>query len=149
MLSTVFLLTGQAIVVSKHRGLAHINYPRLYADNAEMAASPAAVTFNCVQRVPDVGKIMTFISEAVFDSSRTDRTVLLGLKHPFLATGAVASYVVSRIAYTRGYASGVPSKVAKFSFILRAKFLTHPDRETTPLCASPSSRLCSCVHDGY
>ncbi|KAJ6454549.1 hypothetical protein C8R47DRAFT_1167030 [Mycena vitilis] len=102
MLSTVFLLLGQTIVVSKHRRLARIDYPRLYADNAEMAASPAAVTFNCVQRAHQ--NTLENIPQMYL------MTVLLGLKYPTVAAAALGSWVISRIAYTRGYASGVPAK---------------------------------------
>jgi len=39
------------------------------------------------------------------------RTVVLGLKHPAVAASALGAWVLSRIAYTVGYASGIPAKV--------------------------------------
>ncbi|KAJ6481757.1 hypothetical protein C8R45DRAFT_1002945, partial [Mycena sanguinolenta] len=50
LLSSVFLLTWQGIKVGGARKAANIAYPRLYAEKAEMDASPAALKFNCVQR---------------------------------------------------------------------------------------------------
>jgi len=102
LLSTVVLLTGQGIAVSKNRRLAGIEYPRLYAEKAEMAASPAAVKFNCVQRAHQ--NTLENIPQVYL------MTVVLGLRHPTLAASALALWVVSRVAYTLGYASGEPSK---------------------------------------
>lgn len=42
------------------------------------------------------------------------RTVVLGLKHPAVAASALGAWVLSRIAYTVGYASGIPAKVCIF-----------------------------------
>ncbi|KAF7329928.1 hypothetical protein MKEN_00256700 [Mycena kentingensis (nom. inval.)] len=102
LVSTVFLLGGQTAAVSKHRRLAKIAYPRLYADNAEMAASPAAVKFNCVQRAHQ----NTIENLALIYMM----TVVLGLTRPKLAAAGLASWVVSRVFYTIGYASGIPAK---------------------------------------
>ncbi|KAJ6591147.1 hypothetical protein DFH09DRAFT_1306774 [Mycena vulgaris] len=106
VVSSVFLLVGQTIVVGRARGAARIEYPRLYADKAEMAASPAALKFNCAQRahqntVENIASVYAM-------------TLVLGLTHPRLAAGALASWVVSRIAYTAGYASGNPAKRNNF-----------------------------------
>ncbi|KAJ7177904.1 hypothetical protein C8R46DRAFT_666591 [Mycena filopes] len=102
LFSTILLLQGQAITVSRHRKRAGIEYPRLYADKAEMAASPAAQAFNCAQRahqntLENVGTMYLM-------------TVILGLRHPTLAAAALGSWVISRVAYTVGYSSGVPAK---------------------------------------
>ncbi|KAJ6588510.1 hypothetical protein B0H19DRAFT_1099757 [Mycena capillaripes] len=102
MLSTVFLLTGQSITVSRHRKLANIEYPKLYADSAEMAASPAAYKFNCVQRAHQ--NTLENIPQVWL------MTVILGVKQPVLAASGLGLWVLSRIAYTRGYASGVPAQ---------------------------------------
>ncbi|KAJ7859583.1 hypothetical protein B0H13DRAFT_2356063 [Mycena leptocephala] len=110
LLSTVFLLIGQSATVSKHRRLAKIDYPRLYADNTEMANSPAAIRFNCVQRAHQ--NTLENIPQIYL------MTVLVGVKQPVLAASAVGLWVVSRIVYTRGYASGNPAKRnSKFSMM--------------------------------
>ncbi|KAJ7044641.1 hypothetical protein C8F04DRAFT_1069034 [Mycena alexandri] len=102
LFSTVFLLTGQTITVSKNRRLAGIEYPRLYADKAETAASPAAMKFNCAQRAHQ--NTLENIPTVYL------MTTILGLKHPVLAAAALGSWVVSRVAYTVGYASGNPAQ---------------------------------------
>ncbi|KAJ7780932.1 hypothetical protein B0H16DRAFT_602449 [Mycena metata] len=102
LFSTVLLLTGQSTAVGQHRGLAKIEYPRLYADKAETAASPAAMRFNCVQRAHQ--NTLENIPTVYL------MTTILGLKHPVLAAAALGSWVISRVAYTIGYASGTPAK---------------------------------------
>ncbi|KAJ7099715.1 membrane-associated proteins in eicosanoid and glutathione metabolism [Mycena epipterygia] len=102
LVSTVFLLTGQSITVARNRKPAGVEYPRLYAEKAEMAASPAAVKFNCVQRAHQ--NTLENIAQVYM------MTLVLGLKHPHVAASALAGWVVSRIAYTVGYASGNPPK---------------------------------------
>ncbi|KAJ7701795.1 membrane-associated proteins in eicosanoid and glutathione metabolism [Mycena rosella] len=104
--STAFLLLGQTIVVSRARGAAGIPYPTLYADKAEMAASPAAVKFNCAQRAHQ----NTLESIAMIYMS----TAVLGLRYPVLAASSLGLWVVSRVAYTIGYASGDPAKRTNF-----------------------------------
>ncbi|KAJ6610505.1 hypothetical protein B0H10DRAFT_1811569, partial [Mycena sp. CBHHK59/15] len=101
--STVFLLVGQAVTVGRHRKAAKIDYPRMYADNQEMAASPAAMKFNCAQRAHQ--NTLENIPQIY------GMTVILGLKYPIAAATALGMWVVSRIAYTVGYASGNPAKV--------------------------------------
>ncbi|KAJ7701804.1 membrane-associated proteins in eicosanoid and glutathione metabolism [Mycena rosella] len=100
LVSTVFLITGQVIAVSQHRKAAGIPYPHLYADKAEMAASPAAVKFNCVQRAHQ--NTLEKIAQMYM------MTAVLGLRHPVLAAAALGAWVASRVAYTVGYASGTP-----------------------------------------
>jgi len=113
LLSTVFLLTGQTIVVSKHRKAAGIEYPRLYAEKAEMAASPAAFKFNCVQRAH--ANTLENIPQVYL------MTIVLGLKHPVVAASALGMWVLSRVFYTRGYASGIPAE--RNNFLTRITYL--------------------------
>ncbi|KAF7342013.1 hypothetical protein MVEN_01788500 [Mycena venus] len=101
LLSTVFLLTYQTILVSKHRKLAKIEYPRLYAEKAEMDASPAAIKFNCVQRAH--ANTLENIPQVYM------MTILLAAKQPVVAASALGLWVVSRVVYTRGYSTGNPS----------------------------------------
>ncbi|KAJ7777881.1 hypothetical protein DFH07DRAFT_1036137 [Mycena maculata] len=94
LVSTVVLLRYQAYSVSKSRKIAGIEYPQLYAEKSEMAASPAAVAFNCSQRahqntLEDIAQIYIM-------------TVVLGLKHPIPAASALGLWVVGRFAYTIG-----------------------------------------------
>ncbi|KAJ7628635.1 hypothetical protein FB45DRAFT_918813 [Roridomyces roridus] len=102
LVATIPLHIWQTMTVSKHRRLSGIKYPRLYADNAEMAASPAAVRFNCVQRAHQ--NTLENISHLYVG------TVVLGLKYPYVAAAALGAWIVNRIIYTRGYASGDPAK---------------------------------------
>ncbi|KAK7042323.1 hypothetical protein R3P38DRAFT_313258 [Favolaschia claudopus] len=102
LLSTVFLLTWQTIQVSKYRKLAGVPYPRLYAEKAEMDTSPAAVKFNCVQRAH--ANTLENIPTVYL------MTILVGIKAPVVAASALGAWVISRIAYTNGYASGNPAQ---------------------------------------
>ncbi|KAJ7481670.1 hypothetical protein FB451DRAFT_1394302 [Mycena latifolia] len=115
LVSTAFLLTGQGSAVGRHRKAAGVEYPRLYADKAEMAANPAAVKFNCVQRAHQntIENIATVYM----------MTGVLAMTQPVLAASALGAWVVSRIAYTVGYASGNPARRNNFvtmSFYLPA-----------------------------
>ncbi|KAJ6481758.1 hypothetical protein C8R45DRAFT_1002946 [Mycena sanguinolenta] len=100
LLSSVFLLTWQGMKVSGARKAVNIAYPRLYAEKAEMDASPAALKFNCVQRAH--GHTLENIA------SIYALTALTTLSSPHVAAGALGAWVVSRILYTNGYATGVP-----------------------------------------
>ncbi|KAJ7507310.1 hypothetical protein B0H11DRAFT_199425 [Mycena galericulata] len=100
--ATPILLTWQTFVVRRNRKLSGIEYPRLYADKAEMDASPAAVKFNCAQRAHQ--NTLEHIAQVYM------MTIVLGLKYPVVAASALGLWVVGRIAYTRGYATGIPAK---------------------------------------
>ncbi|KAJ7605116.1 hypothetical protein DFH06DRAFT_261023 [Mycena polygramma] len=98
--STIFLLTAQTITVTSHRTRAGIEYPKLYADAQEMAASPAAFVFNCAQRahqntVENIGMIYMM-------------TALVATQYPVVAASALGMWVVSRAAYTIGYVGWGP-----------------------------------------
>ncbi|KAF7292819.1 hypothetical protein MIND_01180800 [Mycena indigotica] len=102
LVSTMFLLYGQSSLVSKHRKLSGIQYPRLYAEKAEMEANPAAHLFNCVQRAHQ--NTLENVTQMYI------MTVVLGLTHPKLAASALAAWTASRVLYTMGYATGEPKK---------------------------------------
>ncbi|KAJ7701802.1 hypothetical protein B0H17DRAFT_1128035 [Mycena rosella] len=114
LVSTAFLLTGQMIAVGRARKAAGIKYPQLYADKAEMAASPAAVKFNCVQRAHQ--NTLENIAQVYM------MTTVLGLRHPVLAASGLAMWVASRVAYTIGYASGNPDTVFYMPAVLTLLF---------------------------
>ncbi|KAJ7175001.1 hypothetical protein C8R43DRAFT_596392 [Mycena crocata] len=102
LMSTFVLLTGQTFLVGKNRGLAGIKYPRAYADKEEVAASPAAMKFNCAQRAHQ----NTLESLPLIYMM----TGVLSVKNPVLAASGLGLWVVSRIAYTIGYTTGDPAK---------------------------------------
>jgi len=102
ILSTVFVLVGQILTVSKMRKRSGIKYPQLYAEKAEVAASKDALIFNCAQRAhQNTLETLPIIYVT---------TILTGLKYPILAASACGMWSVSRIAYTRGYVSGDPNR---------------------------------------
>ncbi|KAJ6591148.1 hypothetical protein DFH09DRAFT_1358514 [Mycena vulgaris] len=98
LLSTVVLLTGQSIAVARFRAAAGVEYPRQWADKEEVARSPAALRFNCVQHAHQ------YTVERI--AGVYLMTVLLGVRHPRVAAGALAAWVVGRAASVVGYASG-------------------------------------------
>ena len=102
LLSTVFVLIGQVIVVGKWRKRAGVQYPQLYAETAVAAKDINAKTFNCAQRAHQN------TLENVYIVALT--TILTGLKYPHFAAAACGYWAFSRIPYTRGYISGDPNK---------------------------------------
>ncbi|KAJ6549932.1 hypothetical protein B0H19DRAFT_951646 [Mycena capillaripes] len=115
--STVFLLTAQATTVFKLRGLAGIEYPRLYANTQEMTASPAAMQFNCAQRAHQ----NTVENIAMYYVM----TAIVAIRYPVIAASALEMWVLSRIAYTIGYIKGGPNNVRII--------YSHPTRRFIPL----------------
>ncbi|KZS98083.1 Psf2-domain-containing protein [Sistotremastrum niveocremeum HHB9708] len=108
--STLWLTQWQSVVVSKHRKLSGIKYPQVYAEKAEVAASPAALKFNCAQRAHQ--NTLESYAQNLF------AILFTGLKYPLLASGLGAAYTFGRILYTLGYVSGDPSKrTSKGGFI--------------------------------
>ncbi|KAJ7859585.1 hypothetical protein B0H13DRAFT_2075042 [Mycena leptocephala] len=102
VLSTVFLLVGQTRVVSKARARSGVEYPRAYADKAEMEANENAVRFNCAQRAHQ----NTLENLPMLYSM----TLITSLKYPVLAASALGLWSLARVGYTLGYSSGNPKK---------------------------------------
>ncbi|KAJ7481668.1 hypothetical protein FB451DRAFT_1236798 [Mycena latifolia] len=115
LLSTVFLLGSQIVVVSKHRAISGVPYPQLYADKAEAAASPAAFRFNCAQRVHQ--NTLEYLPGLYV------MTLIFGTKFPVLAASSLGLWVAGRVAYGLGYVTGVPDR---------------RNNIVTVLCATPS-----------
>ncbi|KIM49638.1 hypothetical protein M413DRAFT_113166 [Hebeloma cylindrosporum] len=102
LLSTVFVLLGQNVLVGRYRKRAGVQYPQMYAEKAQMDASKDAHLFNCAQRahqntLENIPILYTL-------------TLLSGVKYPIFAACATAAWSVSRISYTRGYITGDPKK---------------------------------------
>jgi len=102
VLSTVFVLIGQTIVVGRWRKKAQVKYPQLYADTAVAETNKDAYIFNCAQRAHQ--NTLEAIPMVLIT------TVISGLKYPTYAAAACATWSLSRIFYTRGYISGDPKK---------------------------------------
>ncbi|RDB29642.1 Microsomal glutathione S-transferase 3 [Hypsizygus marmoreus] len=102
LLSTVVVLVGQNITVSRWRKRSGIKYPQLYAEKAETAASKDALVFNCAQRAHQ----NTLENIPIIYLT----TLLAAVKFPIVAASACGLWSLSRIAYTRGYLTGVPAK---------------------------------------
>ncbi|KAF9562683.1 membrane-associated proteins in eicosanoid and glutathione metabolism [Agrocybe pediades] len=102
LMSTVFVVLGQYIGVSRYRKRAGIEYPQMYAEKAEMEKSPEAFKFNCAQRAhQQTLEVLPLL---------TLPALISGLKYPIPTAIAVATWSVSRIFFTRGYISGGPKK---------------------------------------
>ncbi|KAF9460122.1 hypothetical protein BDZ94DRAFT_947507 [Collybia nuda] len=115
LLSTVFVLAGQNITVSRHRKRAGILYPQLYAEQAQVENSRDALLFNCAQRAHQ----NTLENIPIIYVT----TLLAGLKFPVFAASACGLWSLARITYTRGYITGDPAKVGSNSFPVR--YLSH------------------------
>ncbi|KIJ09631.1 hypothetical protein PAXINDRAFT_172428 [Paxillus involutus ATCC 200175] len=102
LVSTVWLITWQAITVSGYRKKSGIEYPRLYAEKAEAQASQAAHLFNCAQRAhQNTLEHMPLILTT---------TLVTAVKYPLLAAAACAFWSFTRVLYTVGYTTGDPAK---------------------------------------
>ncbi|KAJ7589148.1 hypothetical protein C8J56DRAFT_1164063 [Mycena floridula] len=95
ILSTIFVLVGQGVIVGRARETAGIQYPQLYAEKAEAEKSPAAFKFNCAQRAHQnsIEKISTIHA----------LTLLTSIKYPKFAAAASLTWSIGRGLYTRGY----------------------------------------------
>ncbi|KAE9404636.1 membrane-associated proteins in eicosanoid and glutathione metabolism [Gymnopus androsaceus JB14] len=102
LLSTVFLITGQTIIVGLRRKAAGIKYPQMYAEKAEVEKSVDALRFNCAQRAHQ----NTLESIPLLYLT----TCLAATKFPIVAASLCGSWVVARVFYTRGYVTGKPEK---------------------------------------
>ncbi|KAE9393062.1 membrane-associated proteins in eicosanoid and glutathione metabolism [Gymnopus androsaceus JB14] len=102
LLSTVFLITGQTIIVGARRKAAGIKYPQLYAEKAEVEKSFDALRFNCAQRAHQ--NTMEFIPLLYLT------TCLTATKLPIVAASLCGTWVLARVFYTRGYVTGKPEK---------------------------------------
>ncbi|KAF9448196.1 hypothetical protein P691DRAFT_669995, partial [Macrolepiota fuliginosa MF-IS2] len=103
LIPVAWLLLGQSLVVGRFRKRAGIAYPQLYAEKAEALASKDAHRFNCAQRAH---QNTLELAPVIFIT-----TLVSGINHPRSAAGACLLWVASRIAYTRGYVTGDPSRV--------------------------------------
>ncbi|KAJ7093959.1 membrane-associated proteins in eicosanoid and glutathione metabolism [Mycena belliarum] len=97
-LSSALLLVWQSISVVGVRKRAGVEYPRAYAEKAEMEANPAAVLFNCAQRAHQ----NTLESLPIIYVM----TLITALQRPTLAAGVLGLWVVGRVGYTLGYYTG-------------------------------------------
>lgn len=96
----------------------------MYADAADAAKRPEAMVFNCTQRahqntletlpmviVGYVGGLSSNITKLAHYVLLFFRTLITGLRYPYLAAGLCGLFTLSRISYTIGYSSGVAKAV--------------------------------------
>ncbi|KAH0838145.1 hypothetical protein J3R83DRAFT_6396 [Lanmaoa asiatica] len=109
LVSLGWVLVWQTFLVGRARKRASIAYPQLYAEQAQVKASPAAMQFNCTQRAHqntlEIAPIVTV------------STLVFGLKCPHAAAMMCGSFAVARIIYTLGYKSGNPASRIPGAFI--------------------------------
>ncbi|KAI6159331.1 hypothetical protein EDD17DRAFT_1702414 [Pisolithus thermaeus] len=102
LISAVWVIVWQIIVVNGHRERAGIKHPQHYAEKAEVSVSREAYKFNCAQRAHQ-GTLEQMPSIIVI-------TLISALRHPNLAAIACGAWTVSRVLYTIGYTSEAPEK---------------------------------------
>ncbi|THU93613.1 MAPEG-domain-containing protein, partial [Dendrothele bispora CBS 962.96] len=102
VVSTVYLLGWQTIVVERARKKADVKYPQLYAEKEEAEKSSEKMKFNCAQRAHQntLEQLPTLYVT----------TLVVGTKYPVVAASALGTWVLARVLYTRGYATGNPEK---------------------------------------
>ncbi|GJJ07164.1 hypothetical protein Clacol_001364 [Clathrus columnatus] len=110
----------QTIVVSRKRKAAKIDYPQMYAEKAEAETSlvrpstrlplgiadffKIAKQFNCAQRAHQ--NTLETLPQTLF------YLLFSGLHYPRWTAALGGLWVVGRVLYTTGYATGDPKKVA-------------------------------------
>ncbi|KAI5476616.1 GATA-binding factor 6-B [Pseudohyphozyma bogoriensis] len=106
--STGFLVTYQVVLVSKLRKAAGIPYPNAYASHEQAEKDIKAKKFNCAQRAHanTLEHLPYFLFSLLFS----------GLEYPRLAAGFGAAWIVGRVVYTAGYATGNPKARTRGSF---------------------------------
>ncbi|KAI0066425.1 membrane-associated proteins in eicosanoid and glutathione metabolism [Artomyces pyxidatus] len=105
LLSTVGVLLWQSSIVGKARKPAGVLYPRMYAEKAEQEANKDALIYNCKQRAhQNTLEVMPVI---------VITTLITSLEHPLVAASGCGLWVLGRIGYTIGYASGDPKQRSK------------------------------------
>ncbi|KAF5368826.1 hypothetical protein D9758_003032 [Tetrapyrgos nigripes] len=102
LVSTLPLLVFQTLYSLRTRLKANVPWPRVQAEPEEAEKSFEKMKFNCVQRAHH----NTLENLPLIYLT----TILTGLKYPVFAASACGLWVLTRIAYTRDYGSGIPSK---------------------------------------
>ncbi|ODO01963.1 glutathione S-transferase [Cryptococcus wingfieldii CBS 7118] len=92
----------QSMSVMSARTAAGVKYPTLYASEADAAADAKKMKFNCAQRAHANTLESAPYVLALFG--------FLSIFHPKIASIAQLLWVVGRVGYTRGYATGEPAK---------------------------------------
>jgi glutathione S-transferase len=100
-------LTGVAVTFSLFRAgsfrkEAGVNYPALYADDAEARVDKKKFTFNCAQRGA-FNVLETYPQSLVW-------LTVAGLSFPRVAAGLSVAYSVGAVFFAIGYSSGDPDK---------------------------------------
>jgi len=99
--STVFLSAWQTYKVGSARKAADVKYPQLYAEKAEAEADFKKMKFNCTQRAHQ--NTLEVLPAMLVT------TLITGLSYPYVAAGLGGGWVLGRIFYTIGYATGNPN----------------------------------------
>ncbi|KIP06175.1 hypothetical protein PHLGIDRAFT_36079 [Phlebiopsis gigantea 11061_1 CR5-6] len=102
VVSTFWVTLFQSLRVGRARKAAKIDYPQLYAEKAEAAASKEAHVFNCAQRAHQ--NTLEWLPQVIAS------TLIVGVKYPRFAAAVCATWSVARVLYTIGYTSGNPKK---------------------------------------
>ncbi|KAI5998295.1 hypothetical protein EDD15DRAFT_315810 [Pisolithus albus] len=102
LISAVWVVVWQVMVVNGHRERAGIKHPQLYAEKAEVSVSREAFKFNCAQRAHQ--------STLEQMPSIIVTTLISALRYPNVAAIACGAWTVSRVLYTFGYTSEAPEK---------------------------------------
>ncbi|KAJ9122272.1 hypothetical protein QFC22_001692 [Naganishia vaughanmartiniae] len=99
---SMFLNVFQSFTVSKARKAAGVKYPIYMAENSVAEKDPKAYRFNCCQRAHanTLESVPTFLFGLLYS----------GLYHPRASAILGAFWLVGRVLFTIGYASGQPNR---------------------------------------
>lgn len=106
VVATFWLSFWQSMKVSRARKAAKIEYPQLYAEQAQVSSSHKAKIFNCTQRAHQ--NTLEYLPQVAIG------TLVLGLRHPRIAASVCGVWIVFRVIYTIGYSTGDPWQRNRF-----------------------------------
>ncbi|KAI9018215.1 microsomal glutathione S-transferase [Hyaloraphidium curvatum] len=104
LIASNFVLQWMGFQVGGARRRFGIKYPKLYAESSDSNAD----AFNCYQR----GHQNTLETWPTYLTLQ----VLSAYEYPLISTGAGVVFLLGRISYFRGYATGDPKNRAKGNF---------------------------------
>ncbi|KAI7905827.1 uncharacterized protein BX663DRAFT_497762 [Cokeromyces recurvatus] len=98
------------VKVGAARRAAKVPYPYVYAEKSEAEKDPKKNIFNCTQRA----------HQNTLEVFPLYSTLLLvgGLQYPLISTGAAGVFLLGRIVYVSGYATGDPAKRNRGAFAM-------------------------------
>ncbi|OBZ78958.1 Microsomal glutathione S-transferase 3 [Grifola frondosa] len=115
IVSSFYLMMWQTIRVGRARKVAGVEYPQVYAEKAEAAASKQAHLFNCAQRAHQ--------STLEFAPIILTGTLITGLSFPRVAASLCGLWTIARVFYTSDTALAIRPSATSLGLDYLTRFL--------------------------